>query len=308
MTPHRLVAAFAFSLLTLTSAMRGQQVTTAPESAPDLSVGLVPGDIVDAYFLDFPEAAQQHLTVSSDGTLFVPYAGQVKVAGLMPEQAQQAIIEALKAKQIVNAPQVSINVVSARNLVALVIGQVALPHPVPLFAPAPLAFILDQAGGFTANASYHVLIVHRDGTPPVTVELDRTMSNLRGMNEVVKPGDIVSVAQAGSFYALGELNHPGIYPMIGSQSMSLIKAVSIAGGPTIYATLSKARILRTMSDGSREEIFVDLAKLHDGKVADPLIRPDDILFVPRSDLKIIMYSWLTDSVYALNSVNVIKTY
>jgi polysaccharide export outer membrane protein len=258
--------------------------------------------------LDFPEAAQQHLTVASNGTIFIPYAGPIKVAGLMPEQAQQAIIDLLKEKQIVNAPQVSISVVSARNLSVLVVGQVVSPHPVPLFAPAPLSLVLDQVGGFTATASYHVLIVHRDGTPPTKVELDRTMSNLSGMNEIVNPGDIVSVAQAGSFYALGELNHPGIFPIVGSQNVSLIKALSIAGGPTTFATLSKARILRTMKDGSREEIFVDLAKLHDGKVADPLIQPDDILFVPRSDLKIVAYGWLSSSIYALQSVNTVKSY
>jgi polysaccharide export outer membrane protein len=279
--------------------MRGQQAAVPPEHEPEFSVGLVPGDTVEVFFLDFPEAAQQHLTVSSNGTLFVPYAGQVKVLGMTPDEAQQAIIDALKEKQIVNSPQVSLNVVAARNLSVLVMGQVALPHPVPLTAPAPLSLILDQTGGFTANASYRILIVHKDGTPPTSIDMDRTMSNLRGLNEIVKPGDIVSVAQAGTFYALGELNHPGVFPLTGTQHMTLLHALAIAGGPGVNAALSRARILRATKDGSREEIEVDLAKLEKGKVVDPLIEPDDILYVPKNSFKVIANSWLNQSLYAI---------
>jgi polysaccharide export outer membrane protein len=286
----------------------GQQAGAMQESVPGFSVGLAPGDVVDVFFLDFPEAAQEHLTVSSSGTLFVPYAGQVKVAGLMPEEARQAIVDALKAEQVVNSPQVSLNVVSGRNMAALVMGQVQQPHPVPLLAPAPLSFVLDQVGGFTTNASYHVLIAHKDGSSPTDVELDRTMSNMRGMNEIVNPGDIVSVAQAGSFYALGEFSHPGIFPMIGSQKISLLQALSIAGGPTNIAALSKARIMRTMKDGSRQEIDFDIAKLQNGKAADLFIQPDDILYVPKNYIKLIVNSWLSDSLYALTVGTTIKNY
>jgi polysaccharide export outer membrane protein len=288
--------------------VRGQKDAVAQEANPQFSVGLVPGDIVDVFFLDFPEAPQQHLTVSYDGTLFVPYAGRVKVAGMMPDEAQQAIVDALKAKGVVKSPQVSMNVVSARNLVALVMGQVMLPHPVPLVAPAPLSFVLNQTGGFTKDASYRILIVHKDGTPPTNVDLDRTMSNLQGLNEIVKPGDIVSVAQAGSFYALGEVNRPGIFPIAGSQHLTLLHAMAAAGGPTLNAALSKARILRTRKDGSREEIEIDLAKLEKGTVSDPLILPDDILYVPKNYFKVLANSWLNDSLYAVVVAGSIRNY
>jgi polysaccharide export outer membrane protein len=294
-------------LLALGPALHGQPPTVVPATEPEMAVGLAPGDTLEAHFLDFPEAADMRLTVSSHGTIFVPYAGQVKVEGLMPEEAEEAVIEALKAKDVVKSPQVSINVISARNLSVLVFGAVSLPHQVPLLAPAPLSLVLSQVGPFTEYASYHVLIAHRDGSPPVDLDLDRTLSNLRTLNVMVQPGDIISVAQAGSFFALGEFNHPGIFPIIGTQHMTLMQAVAVAGGPTLVAALSKARILRTV-DGRREEIDVDLAKLHDGKVDDPLIKTDDILFVPRSNGKVVMNSWLNQSLYALNSVNVVRSY
>src|SRR5271167_1352169 len=132
-TPSRFLAATA--LLFSISAVYGQQAAPEQEPVPEQSVGLAPGDTVDAVFLDFPEAGILHLTITSSGTIFVPYAGQVKVQGLMPEDAEKAIEEALRAKQIVKSPQVSLNVLTARNLSVLVLGAVTVPHPVPLFSP-----------------------------------------------------------------------------------------------------------------------------------------------------------------------------
>jgi polysaccharide biosynthesis/export protein len=307
---QRFLAFLAF-LVSIPCVVVGQQAptqtSTQPASPPDILTGLAPGDTLTAYFLDFPEAGKLELTVAPDGTLFVPYAGPVKVEGLMPNQAEDAVRQALRDKEVVKSPQVSLSVISGRNLSAMVIGALQLPRQVPIFAPTPLSVVLAQAGPLTTSAAYHVLIAHRDGSDPVDVELDRTGRSMQGLNAMVRPGDVVSIVQAGNFFALGEFNHPGIYPIAGTQHMTLMQAVAVAGGPDLYAGLSKARILRNV-DGHREEITIDLAKLHDGKVADPLIQTDDILFVPRSNVKVILNSWLNQSLYALTAVNVVREY
>lgn len=311
-TRFRFLAALALSISL--PAVYGQQGPTGaqppaagqPEAGPPL--GLMPGDTITAYFLDFPEAGGKvDLTVSPAGNIFVPYAGLVKVEGLTPDEAQLAVIDALKAKQVVRSPQVELTVTSARNLSVMVLGSVALPHPIPLYAPAPLSYVLGEVGALSPSANYHVIIAHRDGSPPVDVELDRTGVDMRGMNAMVNPGDVVSVVQAGNFFALGDFIHPGIYPISGTQHMTLMQAITVAGGPDLEASLSKSRILRNVN-GHREEIMVDLAKLHDGKVADPLIQTDDIIFVPRSNVKVVANSWLNSSLYALSLVNVVKSY
>jgi polysaccharide biosynthesis/export protein len=303
-TRFTLLAAIALQFIVPTAP--GQQ-PAGPQAAGDFIVGLAPGDQIEAHFLDFPEAADLHLTISPDGSLYVPYAGPIKVAGMMPEQAEQAVIQALKDKQVVRSPQVSLTVVSARNLSAMVIGAVLLPRPVPLFSPAPLSYVLSQAGELSPTASYHVLVAHHDGSAPVDVELDRTGTHMTGLNTLVSPGDVVSVATAGSFFALGEFNHPGIFPLVGTQRMTLMQAMTVAGGPDINAVLSHIRILRNV-DGHREEIIVDFAKLHDGKVADPLVQTDDIIFVPRSNIRVVANSWLNESLYALTTVNTVRSY
>jgi len=297
----------ALILLLVPLGLGGQQTTPAQPEQPaqeeqlqEPPVGLMSGDQLEGHFLDFPEAANLKLTVNPGGTIFVPYAGQVKVEGMMPEEAERTVVAALKAKQVVKDPQVALEVLSARNLSVMVLGAVAAPHPVPLFSPAPLSYVLAQAGPLSLTANYHVMIAHHDGSPPTDVELDRTGATTRGMNAIVKPGDIVSVVTAGSFFALGEFYHPGIYSLVGAQHLTLLQAVSVAGGPDLYAALSKARILRNV-DGHREEIVVDLAKLHDGKVADPLVQTDDIIYVPRSNVKVVLNSWLNQSLFAITT-------
>jgi polysaccharide biosynthesis/export protein len=295
------------ALCVILPAMGGQQTATEPQTLPEFSVGLAPGDQLDVRYVDFPEINSLHVVVTTSGTIYVPYVGQVKVVGMMPEEAEQAIRDALQAKEVVKSPQVMLTVASARNLAAIVLGAVTEPHPVPLYSPAPLSYVLSQIGPITAFASYHVMVAHRDGSPPNDVELDRTGINIKALGTMVSPGDIVSVVTAGSFFALGEFNHPGIFPIVGTQHMTLMQAVSVAGGPDTNAALSRMRILRNV-DGHREEIIVDLAKLHDGKVADPLIQTDDIVFLPKSNVRVVLNSWLNQSLYALTAINVIRQY
>jgi len=285
----------AILLLCLVPRAFGQAAPINPEVAPGYIPGLAPGDQLEVNFVDFTEAAVLHLTISPAGTIFVPYAGPVHVAGLSPDQAQQAIVDALKTKNIVNDPQVALNVISARNLSVLVLGEVKLPQRYPLFSEAPLSTVISLAGGFTNNANMHVLITHPDGSLPTDVNVSRDLHDLHTLNATVAPGDLVAVVPAGSFFAVGELNHPGVYPIVGTQHMTLLQALAIAGGPTLNAGLSRARVLRTV-DGRREEIMIDLAKLEHGTVADPFVHTDDILYVPRNGLKPILNNWFNTAI------------
>jgi polysaccharide biosynthesis/export protein len=260
-------------------------------------VGLAPGDTLEVHFLDFPEASDLHLVVSPAGSLFVPYVGQVKVAGLMPDEAQAAIVEALKNKNVVNNPQVVVTVLTARNLSVMVIGEVNQPHPVPVFSPTPLSAVLSQVSGLTQLASYHVLIAHPDGAPLTDVDLDRTLHNAGGLQTEVRPGDLVAVVRAGNFFAVGELLKPGSYPLVGAQHLTLLQAISLAGGPTITAALSKVRVFRQRTDGTRVEFVIDFAKLSKGEVPDFPVEAEDIIYVPRSGVRVFYNTLLSQALF-----------
>jgi polysaccharide export outer membrane protein len=101
------------------------------------------------------------------------------------------------------------------------------------------------------------------------------------------------------YFVAGEVNRPGIFPIGGglslgqvtsafglgvAQNLTLLEALAQAGGITSIAARSKMRILRTV-DGKREEIIVDQVKLYKGEIADPIIHPNDIIYVPTSYIR-----------------------
>jgi polysaccharide biosynthesis/export protein len=219
--------------------------------------------------------------------------------GMSPETLEHAITDSLRDNGIVKSPNVTVDVVSAVNLTVDVIGQVQSPKAIPLYAPAPLSFVLSQAGGITGLADTHLTILHRGEQLPTSVQYDIDAPNSAAMGTLVQPGDIVNVSSRGVFFVGGEVNRPGIYPMGGAISggqatgqsgeglvkhMTLLEALSQAGGITPIAARSKMHILRT-EDGKRVDILVDQVKLSKGQVADPILHANDIIYIPPSYLR-----------------------
>jgi polysaccharide export outer membrane protein len=273
------------------------QETAAPDARMTAS-GLAPGDEIGVHLYDFPDlgGAMLNRHVMADGTIHLPYAGTVQVSGMGSEEAERAIAEALRTRGIVKEPNVAVDVVTATNLQAYVLGEVRNPKSIPVYAPVTISYVLGQVGGTTGLAAFHLTIIHHSDESPTSVDYDPDTPTSAAMNTLVRAGDIVNVSRMGVFFVVGEVIRAGVFPMGGGLSigaptaasgygvvkhMTLLQAIAMAGGITPIAQRSKTRILRTV-DGKREEIIVDLLKLSRGEVADPLIHPDDIIYVPSS--------------------------
>jgi polysaccharide export outer membrane protein len=266
--------------------------------APMVHTGLAAGDQLEVHMYDFPELGgiiRAH--VDADGTVHLPYAGTVEARGKSPEELQTAIGDALKSKGIVKDPNVTVEIVSAVNMTVQVMGEVRAPRAVQVFAPMPVSYLLSQVGGTTSFASHKVTILHSGDESPLSIDYDANAPNAAALNTIVRPGDVVSVSSKGVFFIVGEVNRPGIYPIGGAlsgsaatpaaspvQTMTLLNALTQAGGITPVAARSQMRILRTQ-DGKREEIKIDEVKLYKGEVADPIIMPDDIIYIPSSYIR-----------------------
>jgi polysaccharide export outer membrane protein len=266
-----------------------------------VSPGLAPGDMISVHMYDFPDGGISNLSihVAADGSVHLPYAGTIQVAGKSAAETGEAISEALRSKGIVKEPNVTVDVLSAVNLTVNVLGQVVSPRSIPLYAPAPLSFVLTQAGGVSGLASHHLTILHHSEQLPTSVDYDPEAPTSAAMNTLVQPGDVVTVSSAGVYFVAGEVNRPGIFPIggglnIGQASatsglgvvkhITMLEALAQAGGITAIAARSKMLILRTV-DGKREQIQVDEVKLYKGEIADPILHPDDIIYVPSSYLR-----------------------
>ena len=232
---------------------------------------------------DFPDVGQVQVHVAADGTIHLPYAGTIPVTGMTPDDVQKAITQELQTRGIVKAPNITVDTMSAASMNVSVIGQVASPKSVPLFAPASLAFVIAQAGGVTGLASPHLTIIHSNDEPPTSVDFDPDHFSSAALNTMIQPGDVINVSSRGVFFIEGEVNRPGIYPMGGTLSagqvsamsgmgvvrnMTLLQALAQAGGITAIAARSKMHILRSI-DGKREDIVVDQVKLSKGSGRRP---------------------------------------
>jgi polysaccharide export outer membrane protein len=273
---------------------------------------------------DFPDiGGSLRVHVSADGTVHLPYAGTVQVAGLTPDRAEHDIGESLRSKGIVKGdPNVTVDVVEGVNFSVNVIGQVLAPKAVPLFAPTPVAYVLSAAGGINGFANRHLTIIHHGDQAPTSLDFDPEAPSSEALKTMVSPGDVVSVSNRGVYFIVGEVYRPGIFPLGGAlnigqatassgtgmvKNLTLLGALAQAGGITPVAARSKMRILRTV-DGKREEIVVDEVKLYKGEVADPILHADDIVYVPSSYIRYQtnnLFSTALSSLYAAVSLRTI---
>jgi polysaccharide export outer membrane protein len=316
--PVKLTSVVLASVLMLPGRMWAQE-TAAPEHALT-APGLSPGDQINVRMYDFPElTAGVMVHVEADGSVHLPYAGTLSAEGMSPDGLERAIAESLRQKGIVKQPNVTVDVVTAVHLTVNILGQVASPKSIPLYAPAPLSFVLAQAGGFTGLADHRLTIVHPSDELPTSVEFDTEAPNSVAMNTLVRPGDIVNVSSRGVFFVGGEVNRPGVYSIGGALSigqasglsgeglvkqMTLLEALAQAGGITPIAARSKLHILRT-EEGKRIDIQVDQVKLSKGQVADPILHPNDIVYIPPSYFRQQtnnLFSTAVSSIYAVAQV------
>jgi polysaccharide export outer membrane protein len=86
--------------------------------------------------------------------------------------------------------------------------------------------------------------------------------------------NVILVAQENEFFVRGEVKGPGRYALAGD--LTLLQAITSAGGYTDYARTGKIRIIR----GEQVLVF-DMDRIERLKDEDPLIKPGDIIVVPR---------------------------
>jgi polysaccharide export outer membrane protein len=111
-----------------------------------------------------------------------------------------------------------------------------------------------------------------------------------GFNVPIYAGDIVKVTRAGIVYVVGAVRKPGGFTVKGTEQMSLLKAIALAEGLSSTSSKGHTRIIRTdEGSGKRSEIPVELGKILDGKAPDMNLQAADIVFVPNSTGKTVLF-------------------
>jgi polysaccharide export outer membrane protein len=259
---------------------------------------LGPEDQISIWALDAEEINNKPVVIGATGHINLPLVGRVRAAGLTVEQLEAEITA--KLKTYIEDPKVSVTVAEFRSQPVSVIGAVNSPGVHQLRGRKTLVEILSMAGGIRNDAGNTVKITRRlewGRVPLATAKEDATGQfsvaevNLRDVMEaskpeeniLIRPQDVISVPRAEMIYVIGEVPRSGGFVLNERETLSVLQALSLAGGLGRTAAPHNARILRA-SAGSpkRAEIPVDLKKILAGKKPDVPLEPEDILFVPSS--------------------------
>jgi len=280
--------------------------SSVPDSALNADYGelkIAPGDVISIATLGLPELTTttqtssggisfgsspgylQGIKVGAGGEVSLPYLGAVKLAGMTPTEAAAYLSNGLKQAGILVDPQVSVQLVDSPTRTITVIGEVMKPSPVPAFGHIRLLDAISACGGFTALASHTVTVRRVGEAEAISVELGTDASQLSAGDIPLLPGDTVIVSKVGSVFVLGYVKTPSAIPLSSNAPVTVLRALSMAGGVNYGAGLSKARIIRTTADNQRVEILLDLRKIMFGKQQDVALVSNDILLVPGNAFK-----------------------
>jgi polysaccharide biosynthesis/export protein len=172
----------------------------------------------------------------------------------------------------------------------------------PMTGSAPVGAVPSQApvNAATANTGPDFNAATKDAPVPteapalsntITVNLNELMESGDAANNIIlQSGDIVTVPHAGIVYVLGAIAKPGGYVLANDRShMTTLKMLALAGGFNRTAKSDKAVIIRRDRQGQQHEQIVNLKLVVERKAEDVRLDPSDILYVPDSKAKQILY-------------------
>jgi polysaccharide biosynthesis/export protein len=247
-------------------------------------IRIAAGDLIDVQVFNTPELSAK-LRVSQEGLISLPDTGDIAVGGLTPPEAGTKIEKSLRDSQVMLDPHVTVLVTEYSTQGISVLGEVRKPGTFLLLGRHSLYDALSAAGGVTQQLGSNIQITHQsDPTRPEIVPVNSpNYSELQRLTEV-KAGDVVVVSRAETIYVVGDVGHPGEYFILNGQKLSVLNAIALAQGVNPTARASKASIVRKTATGA-ETIPVNLNRIAKINGENLILRPSDVLVVPRSGAK-----------------------
>jgi polysaccharide biosynthesis/export protein len=224
-----------------------------------------PGDTLYITVWDHPEltapagAQQQAVSngrlVRSDGTLFYPYVGVVKAAGMSIDELRNELTQRLT--EYVKNPQVDVGVISYGSQLVTLGGAFNKTDPQQINSvPLTLGQALGAANIDTTRADLSDLVLTRDGHD---YHLDlNTIDKATQQSIYLKPGDrlFMSFNDNKEIYVMGEVIRPQAITFK-TDDLSLTQALGRAGGLDPVTSSGKSvYVIRGVKDLAREPATV----------------------------------------------------
>jgi polysaccharide export outer membrane protein len=271
--------------------------TTAPSAAnvTEDRYRIGPGDVLDIRVFNKPQFSRDGVRVDGRGMIRMPLIeGEIQAACRTEYELATEITSRLR--EYLRQPQVDVFIKDYQSQPVAVLGAVRAPSRFQLQRRVRLLELLSFVGGPSDMAGRTIQIVHT--TVPSTCEggvltpadeatasvLDnfKLTETLRGdeqANPFVRPGDIISIAEAEQAYVVGNVLRPSIIPL--KERITVSRAIAISGGIMPDTKTDRVRIVRQAPDSTtKTELFVDLKAIDKRKAEDIALQAGDIVDVP----------------------------
>jgi len=259
-------------------------------------------DVLSIVVYEEKDLSRGAVRVSADGFISFPLIGRVKVESLTTSEIEKLISHKLAEEQYLLDPHVSVMVTEYKSKRFLVLGAVKNPGSYSLQAQECVLDAISRAGGIRRTreayweraggeqAGKKGMIIrtenlNTDHARKIVINLDLE-GLLKGRDQIsnifMEDKDVLFIPTAEHFYIIGQVIRPGSYS-IADKEITLVEAISIAGGFTRIAARNRTRIIRV--EGGVEkiiEIKVDAITDAGKKIQDVPIKPGDVIVVPES--------------------------
>lgn len=215
------------------------------------------------------------VSIADDGTVRIPLAGAVNIAGQSPTEAAHNLEKALRDGKFLVNPQVTLTVTQTRSQRVSVLGEVRTPGRYTVDSRTTIFDLLAQAGGVSPEGGdvIYLMRADKDGT------IARYPINLKGFEdskfslptETMKSGDSIFVPKADQFYISGEVTTPGKYRL--ETNMPVIEAIARAGGITLRGSSNRIEIKRRLANGKIKTLSAN---------GSDIVEPNDVIRVKES--------------------------
>lgn len=258
------------------------QPTSPRPAGPPAEYKLQKDDIINIQVWGEPNFSGE-VAIDPQGYVVVPHLKPILAAGLTQPELVEKIREGLT--EYLADPKVQVTITQYHKPKVYVLGQVFRPGLQEFIPGDRVMEAIAQAGSFQETAYLEgATLTREDSKEPIPINLRKLFyEGDMSQNLKLEDGDTIYIPEdvTNKYYVLGEVARPGMYRL--KENLTVVEAVSNAGGPTERGSLKSTYIIRGNLDNP-ERIKIDMSKLL--KNADITqnvkLQPGDVVYIPES--------------------------
>lgn len=162
-------------------------------------------------------------------------------------------------------------------------GEVAHPatYPVPPDGASVRSLLVSAGGPMPGAALSRAQVMHAGKFRTVDLRTMNQSFGNSGADTRLVAGDVLLVPRnTATVSVLGDVHAPAVYPVPDGEALSVMTALSLAGGVTDDGDKKRVSIVRRAPGGQVSVRQYDADALFAGRIADAALQPGDVLYVP----------------------------